>query len=109
MTLVQRIITIAVVSLGTMLTRFLPFLIFKSETKTPKFIEYLGKALPSAVFAMLVIYCLKDVNIFVVKNVVPEMIGVGVTVIVHLLKKNYLLSMLSGTAIYMFLVQAIFV
>ena len=105
MTLVQRIITIAVVSLGTMLTRFLPFLIFKSETKTPKFIEYLGKALPSAVFAMLVIYCLKDVNIFVVKNVVPEMIGV----VVHLLKKNFLLSMLSGTAIYMFLVQAIFV
>ena len=55
MTLVQRIITIGLVSLGTMLTRFLPFLIFKSETKTPKFIEYLGKALPSAVFARLVI------------------------------------------------------
>ena len=97
MTLVQRIITIGLVSLGTMLTRFLPFLIFKSDNKTPKFIEYLG------------IYSLKDVNIFVVKNVVPEMIGVGVTVIVHLLKKNFLLSMLCGTAIYMFLVQLIFV
>ena len=109
MTLIQRLITIALVSLGTMLTRFLPFLIFKSDSKTPKFIEYLGKALPSAVFAMLIIYCLKDVNIFVVKNVVPEMIGVGVTVIVHLLKKNFLLSMLCGTAIYMFLVQTIFV
>lgn len=109
MTLIQRLITIALVSLGTMLTRFLPFLIFKSDSKTPKFIEYLGKALPSAVFAMLIIYCLKDVNIFVVKNVVPEMIGVGVTVIVHLLKKNFLLSMLCGTVIYMFLVQTIFV
>ena len=74
MTLIQRLITIALVSLGTMLTRFLPFLIFKSDSKTPKFIEYLGKALPSAVFAMLIIYCLKDVNIFVAKNVVPEMI-----------------------------------
>ena len=109
MTLVQRLITIALVSLGTMLTRFLPFLIFKSDSKTPKFIEYLGKALPSAVFAMLIIYCLKDVNIFVAKNVVPEMIGVGVIVIVHLFKKNFLLSMLCGTAIYMFLVQTIFV
>ena len=107
MTLVQRLITIALVSLGTMLTRFLPFLIFKSDSKTPKFIEYLGKALPSAVFAMLIIYCLKDVNIFVAKNVVPEMIGVGVTVIVHLFKKNFLLSMLCGTAIYMFLVQRV--
>lgn len=109
MTLVQRLITIALVSLGTMLTRFLPFLIFKSDSKTPKFIEYLGKALPSAVFAMLIIYCLKDVNIVVAKNVVPEMIGVGVTIIVHLLKKNFLLSMFCGTAIYMFLVQTIFV
>ena len=109
MTLVQRLITIALVSLGTMLTRFLPFLIFKSDSKTPKFIEYLGKALPSSVFAMLIIYCLKDVNIFVAKNVVPEMIGVGVTIIVHLLKKNFLLSMFCGTAIYMFLIQLIFV
>ena len=69
MTLVQRLITIALVSLGTMLTRFLPFLIFKSDSKTPKFIEYLGKALPSAVFAMLIIYCLKDVNIFLVQTI----------------------------------------
>jgi len=102
------IILIAIMSLVTIVIRFLPFIIFSGKT-TPKFINYLGDKLPYAIMGMLVIYCLKDVNIFVAKNILPEMIGVGVTVIVHLLKKNFLLSMLSGTAIYMFLVQAIFV
>ena len=61
MTLTQQIITIAAVVFGTMLTRFLPFLLFPAGRPTPKYIQYLGKVLPSAVFGMLVIYCLKDV------------------------------------------------
>ena len=63
MTIPQQIITIAICVLGTMLTRFLPFLIFSSKKPTPKYIVYLGKALPCAVFGMLVVYCLKNVSI----------------------------------------------
>ena len=63
MTLTQQIITIAAVVFGTMLTRFLPFLLFPAGRPTPKYIQYLGKVLPSAVFGMLVIYCLKDVSL----------------------------------------------
>ena len=64
MTLTQQIITIAIVVLGTMLTRFLPFLLFPAGKPTPKYVRYLGKVLPPAVFGMLVIYCLKNVSIF---------------------------------------------
>ena len=59
MTLTQQIITIGMVVLGTMLTRFLPFLLFPAGKPTPKYIQYLGKVLPASVFGLLVIYCLK--------------------------------------------------
>lgn len=63
MTLAQQIITIGLCVLGTMTTRFLPFLVFRENRETPKFIQYVGKFLPSAVFGMLVVYCLRNVNI----------------------------------------------
>ncbi len=63
MTLAQQIITIGMCILGTMATRYLPFFIFKENKKTPEYIQYLGKFLPSAVFGMLVIYCLKNVEV----------------------------------------------
>lgn len=62
MTLTEQIITIALCAVATMLTRFLPFWVFSSKKPTPKFIQYLGKALPAAIFGMLVVYCLKDVQ-----------------------------------------------
>ena len=59
MTLTQQLLTIAVVALGTMLTRFLPFLVFTKGKPTPRYIQYLGKVLPGAVFGLLIVYCLK--------------------------------------------------
>ena len=63
MTLTEQIITIGLCALATMLTRFLPFILFSGKRKTPEYIKYLGNALPAAIFGMLVVYCLKNVNI----------------------------------------------
>ncbi|MCC6095031.1 MAG: branched-chain amino acid transporter permease [Eubacterium sp.] len=108
MTLPQQIITIAICAGGTMLTRFLPFLIFSSDRPTPKFIQYLGKALPCAVFGMLVVYCLKDVSPLSGSHGVPEAIAIAVTAGLHLWKKQMLLSIAGGTIVYMLLIQVVF-
>ena len=108
MTLSQQIITIAVCVIATMITRFLPFLVFSSDKPTPAYIRYLGKALPCAVFGMLVIYCLKNVSLFSGSHGIPEMIAIAVTAGLHLWKRNILLSTAGGTIIYMLLVQLIF-
>ncbi len=108
MTLPQQIIIILMCSLGTMLTRFLPFIIFKDNKPTPEYIKYLGKALPEAVFGMLVVYCFKNVNIMVSTHGIPEAIAVVVTVGLHLWRKNMLISIAGGTIFYMILVQFVF-
>lgn len=108
MTLTQQIITIALCSLGTMLTRFLPFIIFRSDKPTPKYIQYIGNALPPAIFGMLVIYCLKDVSVFGGSHGIPEAIAIIAVVALHLWKKNMLLSIAGGTVCYMLLVQLVF-
>lgn len=87
MTLAQQIITIGMCILGTMATRYLPFLIFKENKKTPEYIQYLGKFLPSAVFGMLVIYCLKNVEVLHGTHGIPEGISILVTTVLHLWKK----------------------
>lgn len=102
MTLTQQIITIAAVVFGTMLTRFLPFLLFPAGRPTPKYIQYLGKVLPSAVFGMLVIYCLKDVSLISGSHGIPELLAVTV---LHLWKRQMLLSIAGGTIFYMVLLQ----
>ena len=76
MTLTQRILTIAVIVLGTMLTRFLPFLLFPAGKPTPKAVHYLGSVLPGAVFGLLVIYCLKNVSLLSGSHGIPD-IGFG--------------------------------
>lgn len=108
MTLTQQIITIAMVVLGTMLTRFLPFLIFPAGKATPKYIQYLGRVLPPAVFGLLVIYCLKNVSIFTGSRGIPEMLGILLVVVLHLWKRQMLLSIAGGTVFYMLLVQLVF-
>lgn len=108
MTLTEQIITIGMVVLGTMLTRFLPFLIFPADKPTPKYIKYLGKALPPAVFGLLIIYCLKNVSIFSSSHGFPEMIAITAVVLLHLWKRNMLLSIAGGTVCYMALVQLVF-
>lgn len=99
-------ILIAVMSLVTVLIRFLPFLVFRK--KTPKYISYLGKVLPPAIIGMLVIYCLKDITLFEHPFGIPELIAVICVAGVQTWKRNSLISILTGTTIYMLLVQLAF-
>ena len=108
MTVQQQLITIGLCVLGTMLTRFLPFILFPAGKPTPKFIRYLGKALPGAVFGMLVVYCLKNVNILGGSHGLPELIAIAIVVGLHLWKRQMLLSIAGGTVCYMLLVQLVF-
>lgn len=108
MTLSERIITIGLCALGTMATRFLPFLLFSGKKETPPYIRYLGKALPAAVFGLLVIYCLKDVSLLSGSHGLPELIAIGLVVGLHLWKRQMLLSIAGGTVCYMLLVQLVF-
>ena len=108
MTLTQQIITIAMIVLGTLLTRFLPFLLFPAGKPTPKYIQYLGKVLPSAVFGLLVVYSLKDVSLLTGSHGLPELISVAVVIALHLWKRQMLLSIAGGTVCYMLLVQLVF-
>ncbi len=99
-------VLIFIMAVVTILLRFLPFLVFKD--KTPKYISYLGKVLPSAIIGMLVIYCLKDVSVAAFPFGIPELISVFVVVLLQIWKRNSLISILFGTAVYMLLVQAVF-
>jgi len=108
MTLTQQIVIVAIIALGTMLTRFLPFLIFPANKPTPKAIRYLGKALPAAVFGLLIIYCLKNVNLLGGSHGLPELIAIAAVVALHLWKRQMLLSIAGGTVLYMVLVQLVF-
>lgn len=108
MTLAQQIATVAILVAGTALTRFLPFLVFRGK-ETPRTIQYLGTVLPPAVFGMLVVYCLKDVDFAGGWHGLPELIGIGVTVALHLWRRQMLLSIFGGTVAYMLLVQLVFV
>lgn len=108
MTVSQQVITIAMVVLGTMITRFLPFILFPAGKPTPKYVQYLGKALPGAVFSLLVVYCLKNVSLAGGSYGIPELLGILVTVGLHLWKRQMLLSIAGGTIAYMLLVQLVF-
>lgn len=107
MTLTQQIITIGLCILATMATRFLPFLLFSEHRKTPPFIQYIGKYLPSAVFGMLVVYCLKDVDLSSQTYGLPEFAAILVTGVLHLYRRNMLLSIAGGTIFYMILIHLI--
>jgi len=108
MSLSQQIITILMVIIGTMLTRFLPFILFPSGKPTPKYIQYLGKVLPAAVFGLLIIYCLKNVNLFTGSHGLPELLGIIFVIALHCWKRQMLLSIAGGTICYMLLVQLLF-
>lgn len=108
MTFEQQVITIGICVLGTMLTRFLPFLVFSSKKPTPDYIQYLGRTLPSAIFGMLVVYCLKNVEILEGSHGLPELISIALVTVLHLWKRQMLLSVAGGTICYMLLVQFVF-
>ena len=105
---VHAVLTIAVCALVTAGLRFLPFLIFGENRKTPEMIAYLGKVLPFAIMGMLVIYCLKDVSFAGMPFGIPEAIGCIAVAGLHVWKRNTLLSIGIGTVVYMLLVQFVF-
>ena len=108
LTPVQTLIMIFAVALGTMITRFTPFLLFPDSKKPPKVVTYLGKLLPPAVMGLLVVYCLRNVSVVRSPHGLPELIAIAVIVILHKWKGNVLLSIGAGTVLYMVLVQAVF-
>ena len=100
-------VLIAVMSAVTILTRFLPFLVFRKQT--PRYISYLGRVLPPAIIGMLVIYCLKEIAPSVRPYRIPELLAAACVVGVQAWKRNSLISILTGTAIYMALIRFAFV
>ena len=102
------IIAIVVAAVVTAATRFLPFLIFGNGKKTPEIITYLGKVLPYAIMGMLVVYCLKSVSFIQAPFGLPEIIACAAVAILHIWRRNTLLSIAVGTVGYMLLVQFVF-
>ncbi len=101
-------VLIAIVAAVTALLRFLPFAVFKNLKHTPPYLTYLGRVLPYAVMGMLVVYCLREASVFSKPYAIPELCACFVTVMLHVLKRNTLLSIFSGTVCYMFLLQVVF-
>ena len=110
MTALQMGITITVCTAATMLTRFLPFLIFSSkDQQPPEVVRYLGRVLPAAIFGMLILYCLKNVTPFAGSRGIPEALAIAVTIALHKWKHQTLVSIAGGTVCYVLLVQLVFV
>ena len=102
------VLLIVVAVLVTAATRFIPFLTFRKKESTPAIITYLGQVLPCAIMGMLVVYCLKDIQLLSTPFGVPELIGCAVVAVLHIWKRNSLLSIGVGTVCYMILVQLVF-
>ena len=108
LTTAGAIAAIAVMAVVTFLTRALPFLLFDRGSSPPKIVLYLGRVLPPAIIAMLIIYCLKDLSFLSMGGWGPQLVSVAVVVALHLWKHNNLLSIFGGTILYMVLVQTVF-
>lgn len=104
----QTIITIGAVALGTMVTRFTPFLIFPDHREAPRFITYLGKVLPAAVIGLLIVFCLKGISLLHAPYGIPELISVACVILLQLWKRSSLLSIGAGTVLYMVLIRFVF-
>lgn len=106
---IQTLLIIFMVALGTIVTRFLPFLLFKGDRADNSYINYLGQVLPYSAIGLLVVYCLKDINIKVYPRGISEIIAIIFIALIHYWKENTLLSIGLGTCFYMILVQFVFI
>ena len=104
----RSVVIILLVALTTFATRAIPFILFPEGKKIPKAVQYLGKVLPPAVIGMLVVYCFKGMEITSAPFGLPELIAGAVVVLLHVWKRNNLLSIGAGTILYMVLVQYVF-
>ena len=105
---IQSLIIVAMVALATQITRWTPFLVFSGSRKLPRVVEDLGRLLPPAMMGLLVVYCLRNVDIAAAPHGLPELIALAVVTALHLWKRNVLLSIGAGTVVYMLLVQLVF-
>ncbi len=103
----QSLAVIAVCVGCTFLERALPFILFGGR-EVPKIVRYLGRILPMAVMATLVVYCLRGMTFNAAGNFLPQLIAVAVVAALHLWRRNTFLSIVVGTAVYMILVQLVF-
>lgn len=101
-------LTVAVIALVTILIRFLPFLIFRGNRKTPEIIEKLGRILPYAIMGMLVVYCLKGMSFTDISGFLPQIVACLVVGVLYVWKRNTLISIVCGTVCYMVLLQFVF-
>jgi len=108
MTKERALLLILVVAACTLLTRLIPFVLFGGKREVPKAVTYLGKILPPAIMATLMVYCLKGADLFSAGHGIPEFVSVAVTAALHIWKRNVLLSIAAGTLCHMFLIQYIF-
>lgn len=108
MTLTQGIITVAAVALGTIATRFIPFLLFPESKEPPRLVDYFGRVLPYAMTGMLVVYALRDTDVTAGSHGLPELLACLTVVGLHWWKRSMLLSIAGGTVAYMLLVQLVF-
>ncbi len=104
----QALASVLVMAAVTFLTRAMPFIFFDRGDHPPKIVLYLGRVLPPAIIAMLIVYCLKGVGFATPAGWVPSAVSCGVVVLLHLWKENDLLSIFGGTVLYMVLVQGVF-
>ena len=104
----HSVLLVAVTAAVTIAIRFLPFLIFGDRRKTPAFVQYLGKVLPYAIMGMLVVFCLKGISFANAPYGIPELAASLLVILLHVWKRSTLISIVGGTAFYMFLVQMVF-
>ena len=104
----HAIAILALVAVCTLLTRAIPFWVLGGKQELPPTVKYLGSVLPPAIMAILVVYCLKGVNILEGSHGIPEALSIALVVVLHLWKRNTLLSIGAGTVLYMLLVQLVF-
>lgn len=107
LTPVQTIIMIGVITVGTMLTRFPPFFLFPKDKERPQVITYLGNVLPASMMGLLLVYCLRNVSLKDAPHGLPEGISLIFIFLIHKWKKNVLLSIGLGTALYMILIRVL--
>jgi len=105
----QTLIIIAAIALGVQISRWLPFIAFSDKKEMPQFIKYLGRVLPPALMGLIVVYCFKNTPILTGSHGLPELIASIVVIATYVWKEKFLISVASGTAVYMLLVQLVFV
>ena len=106
--MLHSVAIIAVAAIVTLIIRAVPFVAFGGKREVPETVTYLGKVLTPGNFVIFVIYCVKGINLFTSSHGIPELLSIAVVALLHIWKKNTLLSIAVGTILYMILVQVVF-